>query len=58
MICNIHLSNILQNILLRVFTKFYNTTFHKVSQDRFVIKEKDCFDELFDLTLVIFVTPF
>ena len=47
-----------ENILLRVFTKFYNTTFHKVSQDPFVIKEKDCFDELFDLTLVIFITPF
>ena len=47
-----------ENIQLRVFTKFYNITFHKVSQDPFVIKEKDCFDELFDLTLVIFITPF
>ena len=48
-----------ENILLRVFTKFYNTTFHKVSRELFLIKEKDCFDdELFGLTLVIFITPF
>ena len=31
---------------------------HNTSQELFVIKEKDCFDELFDLTLVIFITPF